>query len=143
VVRFTFSLDEDAVSPSGLVTTETRAYYLVDGTLRLDGPAGVVFEEAGVPLVEFAVWLSRWWQSPHLARSFAPEGFDTDEGPMLLLAPAGGTGHRLTYCWADPVVHWTAALDAWGHAVMQYREDLRQALWEQYRLRLDALLPPL
>jgi hypothetical protein len=140
VLRFPFSLDD---LPAELVTTETSAYYRLDGTLRLDQGPERIFEEAGVALVEVAVWLCHWWTSNQPAQSYTPDGADPDYGPMLLLAPAGGTHSRLTYTWGDTLSTCTAEQGEWRHAVRQFRADLRQIVWERYHVRLDRLLPAL
>ena len=139
VLRFLFSIDE---LPSELVTTETSAYYCLDGSLCLDQGTDLVFEECGVLLVEFAVWLSGWWKSNQPALSYTPEGSDPNYGPMLLLASAGETSHRLTYPWENTLANWTAEQAEWEDAVTQFREALRKVVLERYRLRLDRLLPP-
>ncbi|AIZ63757.1 hypothetical protein PK28_08735 [Hymenobacter sp. DG25B] len=138
MLRFSFSLNE---LPAKLVDSEICAYYRLDGTLRLHQGPEVVFEEGGVPLVEFAVWLSSWWKSNQPAQSYMPDGSDPDYGPMLLLAPTGGTHYRLTYTWGDTQANRTAEQAEWGNAVTQFCEDLRQIVLKRYHLCLDNLLP--
>ena len=140
MLRFSFFLDE---LPAEQVDSETAAYYRLDGTLHLHQGTEAVFTEAAVPLVEFAVWLSAWWTSRGLAKSYTPDGSDPDYGPMLLLAPAGSAHYCLTYSWGETPVSCTAEQVRWKDTVTQFREDLRQVVLERYQLSLDRLLPPL
>lgn len=138
MLRFSFTLyDFD-----GALVKEHTAYYLVDGTLRLQEDAGVVSEEVGVPLVELAVWLSGWLAAPHGARSFLPEGYVEDEGPMLHLAPVGSARYRLTYAYAEPVVSWVAEQAEWNATFTRFIDELRIAVQVRYQVTLEQVLPP-
>lgn len=95
-----------------------------------------------------SAWLCAWWRSGQPAQSYTPDGHDPDYGPMLVLAPAGGTRHRLTYTGDGTLANCAAEQADWYHAVAQFCEDVRQAVWERYHLHLDhlhldRLLPPL
>lgn len=140
MLRFSFTLD---ALPAEQVDSETAAYYRLDGTLRLHQGTAVVFAEADIPVVAFAAWLCAWWTSHQPAKSYTPDGSDPDYGPLLRLAPAGDARHTLTYTWGDMLANCTAAQASWHHAVARFCEDVRQAVWECYHLRLDRLLPPL
>ena len=139
MLRFFFALDD---VPAELVYSEGTAYHRLDGTLGLAHGTQVVFEEAALPVVEIAVWLSGWWTSQQPARVYEPDWADPDRGPLLVMAPAGGTCHRLTHTDGDAVAQWTAERTEWERAVTQFREDVRQAVLERYSVRLDELLPP-
>jgi|GEM_PF-6707874 len=136
MIRFSFSLDK---IDSKLVS-EFTAYYYVDGLLRLDSDTGRVFEEESVPLVELALWLSHWLASNKTARSFMPEGYQEDYGPLFYLTPAEGTQYRLLYGYGAPTASVTAELVEWETAFAQFLEDLRQAVQRQYHLQLNAVL---
>lgn len=138
MLRFSFTLDDF----DRALVQEHTAYYLVDGTLRLQEDAGVVFEEAGAPLVELAVWLSGWLAAPQGARSFLPEGYDEDEGPMLHLAPVGSARYRLTYAYAEPVASWVATRAEWESTFTRFIDELRQAVQAHYQVTLEQVLPP-
>lgn len=136
MLRFSFTLDEFDRS----LVKEHTAYYLVDGTLRLQDDNEVVFEETGMPLVELAVWLSAWLAAPQRARSFLPEGYVEDEGPMLHLTPLG-SGYRLTHAYADPPASCEATQAEWAAAFTQFIDDLRHAVWARYQVTLEQVLP--
>ena len=138
MLRFFFTLDE---VPAELVYDESTAYYRLDGTLGLAHGTQVVFEETALPVVEIAEWLSVWWMSQQPARVYEPDWADPDRGPLLVMAPAGGSCHRLTHSDGDDVAQWTAERTEWEKAVTQFREDMRQAVLERYGVRLDERLP--
>ncbi|WP_460502798.1 DUF7878 domain-containing protein [Hymenobacter agri] len=138
MLRFSFCFDE---VPAELVYNETVAYYLLDGTLCLTHGPEIVWKEIALPLVEVAMWLSEWWACQQLPRAYTPDGAEPDSGPMLVFMPAEGNRHRLTYTWGDALIHWTAEQAEWGHAVKQFREEVRNIVLERYRVRLDRFLP--
>ena len=124
MLRFSFSLDD---LPADLVDSETSAYYRLDGTLRLDQGPERIFEEAGVALVES---LSDSAIGGRPTNRPSPVT-DPDCGPMLLLALTGNAHSRLTYTCGDTHTTCTAEQSEWEHAVRQFREDLRQIVWER------------
>ena len=136
MIRFSFSFDEISQE----LITESTAFYRLDGPLRLDSSMGTVFEEEGVPLVGLAVWLFHWMVSNKAARSFLPDGYDEDYGPMLHLAPVDGNQYCLSCNYGETTSNLTATSSEWEVAFNQFLEDLRQAVKEKYNLQLDAVL---
>jgi hypothetical protein len=136
MIRFSFSFDE---IPQELIT-ESTAFYRLDGLLRLDAGMEAIFEEEGMPLVELAVWLFHWMKSNKTTRSFLPDGYDEDYGPMLQIAPTDVNQYCLSYNYGENTSTLTAALDEWEAAFKQFLDDLRQAVKDKYNLQLDAVL---
>jgi hypothetical protein len=139
-VKLEFSLNTDSKLRSEWIRAKNPVITArIEGKLVVSAHDGIVFEDNYVLLLELGSQLSNWLSACKVGQicDFRYQTIDYDEGPILLFLRRDGNKFTIDSPWKQ--FESTVEVDsvALMRAVEVFLGDLRNALWKEFRVKLN------